>query len=56
MADNEVPPGECRQCWTHANNREIHRSQDQSKDCPGCVDHMLNGHGNMIVPGRRRWF
>lgn len=43
-----IPKGECRQCWTHANDRSIHRRQDQSKDCQQCVDHMNNGHGNQI--------
>lgn len=38
-----VPKGQCPQCWTHAYDRSIHRSQDQSTDCPQCVDHMVNG-------------
>jgi len=38
-----VPKGECPQCWTHAYDPDIHRRQDQSTDCPQCVDHMENG-------------
>lgn len=50
MADAYNPPrGECRQCWAHAYDKAIHRAQDQSQDCPQCVDHMLHGHGNQIV-------
>jgi hypothetical protein len=45
-----VPPGECRQCWAHANDPDIHRNQDQSKDCPQCVAHMGGDHGGQIVP------
>jgi hypothetical protein len=55
MSSVEVPPGECRQCYTHAYDKSIHRSQDQSTDCPGCADHMVNGHPpQMIVPGKSR--
>ncbi|MGW3273961.1 pRL2-8 [Streptomyces kronopolitis] len=52
------PPGECRQCWFHAH--EVHKGNllglAPRKDCPECLDHLNNGHGNMIVPGSRRWF
>lgn len=44
----QVPPGECPQCWQHANDPRIHRNQDQSKDCPQCVDHMVNGHPHLV--------
>ncbi|WP_405474792.1 pRL2-8 [Streptomyces canus] len=37
------PKGQCRQCWTHAYDPDIHRSQDQRTDCAACVDHMKNG-------------
>jgi len=44
------PAGECRQCWLHAyDSREQHKHLKPREDCPACVDHMLNGHGNMIV-------
>ncbi|MFJ6394038.1 pRL2-8 [Streptomyces sp. NPDC091972] len=51
MADPTNPPvGECRQCWYHAYaSREAHRHLKPREDCPACVDHMRNGHGNMIV-------
>ena len=52
----DVPPGECTQCWTHAYDKSIHRSQDPDKDCPECMNHLHNGHGNMIVPGKRSWW
>jgi hypothetical protein len=46
-----VPPGECPQCWRHAYDPDIHRRQDQSKDCLQCVDHLVNGcPGGQIVP------
>ncbi|MET8080037.1 pRL2-8 [Streptomyces sp. NPDC005303] len=45
MADpNEPPRGECRQCWRHAHDRNAHRHLGSRKDCPQCVDHMINGH------------
>ncbi|MGW2110690.1 pRL2-8 [Streptomyces sp. NPDC001948] len=45
-----APKGECRQCWYHAYaSREAHKHLKPREDCPQCVDHMLNGHGNMIV-------
>jgi hypothetical protein len=50
MAVRPCPPGECRQCWRHAHDPSIHRSQDQGQDCAQCVDHMNNGHGNQLVP------
>lgn len=50
--ETEIPPGECRQCWMHANDPDIHRSQDQSKDCPQCIAHMGGNHGGQIVPKR----
>ncbi|MEU9397725.1 pRL2-8 [Streptomyces sp. NPDC048324] len=43
------PKGECRQCWRHAYDRSIHRGLKPREDCGACVDHMKNGHGNMIV-------
>lgn len=46
----DTPPGECRQCWRHANDRSVHRELKPREDCPQCVDHMLNGHGNQLVP------
>ncbi|MEU6659587.1 pRL2-8 [Streptomyces sp. NPDC046821] len=39
-----TPPGECPQCWEHANNsRVVHRGLGPREDCPKCVDHMENG-------------
>ncbi|MEV4993183.1 pRL2-8 [Streptomyces niveus] len=47
------PKGECRQCWYHAYaSREAHAHLGPREDCPQCVDHMVNGHGNMIVGPR----
>ncbi|MBQ0890826.1 pRL2-8 [Streptomyces sp. RM72] len=46
----DVPPGECRQCWTHAYDKSIHRRLRPREDCPQCVDHMKNGHGSHVVP------
>jgi hypothetical protein len=44
------PRGQCRQCWYHANaSREAHAHLGPREDCPACVDHMHNGHGNQIV-------
>jgi Zn finger protein HypA/HybF involved in hydrogenase expression len=44
------PRGECRQCWYHAYaSREAHAHLGYREDCPQCVDHMLNGHGDQIV-------
>ncbi|WP_043478932.1 hypothetical protein [Kitasatospora sp. MBT66] len=44
------PKGECRQCWFHAYERAVHANLDPSlRECPGCADHMRNGHGDMIV-------
>jgi hypothetical protein len=34
--------GQCRTCWNHAYDPDIHRGQHG--DCPVCVDHMVNGH------------
>ncbi|MEU5192127.1 pRL2-8 [Streptomyces klenkii] len=42
--------GECKQCWYHAHaSHEAHKHLKPHEDCPACVDHMLNGHGNTIV-------
>lgn len=49
MARTQTPPGECPQCWQHANDRRAHRHLRPREDCPQCVDHMLNGHP-YIVP------
>lgn len=44
------PKNQCRQCWFHAyNSREAHAHLAPREDCPACVDHMNNGHGDMIV-------
>ncbi|MFE9024552.1 pRL2-8 [Streptomyces sp. NPDC007808] len=48
----DTPPGECRQCWQHAHDPSIHRMLGPREDCPQCVDHMINGHGSMIVPNK----
>lgn len=46
------PKGECRQCWHHAHAlREAHKGLGPREACPACVDHRVNGHGNMIVRG-----
>ncbi|MFB8385397.1 pRL2-8 [Streptomyces rubiginosohelvolus] len=51
MANATNPPsGECSQCWYHAHaSREAHAHLAPREDCPACVDHMLNGHGDLIV-------
>lgn len=56
MAASPAPPGECRQCWQHAHDPSIHRSQNPREDCGPCVDHMLNGHGDQLVPKDSRWW
>ncbi|MET8378017.1 pRL2-8 [Streptomyces microflavus] len=44
------PKGECRQCWLHSyDSRQQHKRLAPREDCPACVDHMLNGHGSLIV-------
>jgi hypothetical protein len=47
-----VPPGQCRQCWTHAYDPDIHRKLGPREDCPQCVACKNNnhGHGSLIVP------
>jgi hypothetical protein len=35
------PKGQCKQCWRHAYDPDVHRKQ--RGDCPPCVDHMVNG-------------
>ncbi|WP_435058454.1 pRL2-8 [Streptomyces sp. bgisy060] len=50
MAKADNPPkGQCRQCWRHAYDRSIHKALGRREDCKPCVDHMNNGHGDMIV-------
>ncbi|MFJ4423340.1 pRL2-8 [Streptomyces bobili] len=50
----QTPPGECPQCWQHAHDRNAHRGLKPREDCPQCVDHMVNGHPN-LVPKSRWW-
>jgi hypothetical protein len=46
----DPPAGQCRQCWLHAyDSRAQHRHLGPREDCPACVDHRLNGHGDQIV-------
>ncbi|WP_405673205.1 pRL2-8 [Streptomyces sp. NBC_01530] len=45
-----VPPGQCRQCWTHAYDPDIHRRLRPGQDCQPCLDHMGGNHGSQIVP------
>jgi hypothetical protein len=52
-----VPPGECRQCWTHAYDPDIHRRLKPGQDCPECVAHMGSDHDGLIVPKKEsRWW
>jgi hypothetical protein len=51
-----TPPGQCPQCWQHAHDKSIHRSQDQSQDCAQCVDHMRNGCPNIVPKKKSSWF
>ncbi|MFD3484926.1 pRL2-8 [Streptomyces sp. NPDC058665] len=46
---NNPPRGQCQQCWRHAYDRSVHKGLGPRQDCKPCVDHMVNGHGNMIV-------
>lgn len=55
MASRPCPPGECPQCWQHAYDKSIHRRLAPREDCPQCVDHMRNGHPN-LVPKKASWW
>ncbi|WP_406373089.1 pRL2-8 [Streptomyces sp. NBC_00647] len=55
VANQSTPPGECPQCWQHAHDPRAHRNLRPREDCPQCVDHMVNGHPN-IVPRKSRWW
>ncbi|ATL27582.1 pRL2-8 [Streptomyces formicae] len=37
------PPGQCRQCWSHAYDKSIHRRLAPDQECAGCLDHAYNG-------------
>jgi hypothetical protein len=41
------PRGECRQCWAHAYDRQVHKGL--RGDCPQCVDHMVHGHPDHMI-------
>lgn len=43
MLRKPVPKGQCRQCWTHAYDRDIHRRLRHDEDCLPCLDHMNRG-------------
>lgn len=46
-----VEPGQCRQCWTHAYDPDIHRSLAPKEDCQPCLSHMGgNCPPHMIEP------
>lgn len=48
-ADNP-PAGQCQQCWRHAYDRTVHAALDPfARECPGCVDHMRNGHPEHMI-------
>jgi hypothetical protein len=36
--------GQCRTCWNHAYDRQVHRRLKPGQDCPTCIDHLNNGH------------
>lgn len=55
MGTRQAPPGECPQCWRHAHDKAIHRRLAPRQDCPQCVDHMINGHPN-LVPKKSSWW
>jgi hypothetical protein len=53
-----VPPGECRQCWTHAYDRTIHAHLKWNENCQACLSHLQSNGGcppEQIVPGKRSW-
>jgi hypothetical protein len=52
----ETPPGECPQCWQHANDRSIHRRLKPREDCPQCVDHLHNGHPYIVPKKASKWW
>ena len=56
MPPPECPPGQCRQCWHHA--YVLHKGNWlgllKEDDCQPCLDHMRNGHGNQVVPKKKR--
>ncbi|MEU5888045.1 pRL2-8 [Streptomyces sp. NPDC047461] len=56
MAVRETPPGECPQCWQHANDRSIHRRLKPREDCPQCVDHLRNGHPYLVPKKASKWW
>jgi hypothetical protein len=43
------PKGECRQCWQHAYDPEIHRRLAPREDCPECVAHMGGRHPDHLI-------
>ncbi|WP_282790892.1 pRL2-8 [Streptomyces sp. CC224B] len=46
------PPGECRQCWQHAEDPDAHRHLGFFEDCLECIACAATNHGNgtKIVP------
>ncbi|NUP15350.1 MAG: pRL2-8 [Streptomyces sp.] len=41
------PRGECRDCWAHAEDPDIHRRN--SGDCQACIRCAANNHAGKIV-------
>ncbi len=56
VAAMDTPPGQCPQCWQHAQDKSIHRRLKPREDCPECVDHMRNGHPHIVPKKPSRWW
>ncbi|MEV6696596.1 pRL2-8 [Streptomyces sp. NPDC051453] len=56
MPRTQTPPGECLQCWQHANDRRAHRHLRPRQDCPQCVDHMVNGCPSLVPKRKPSWW
>ncbi|MEV6696253.1 pRL2-8 [Streptomyces sp. NPDC051453] len=41
------PKGECRQCWPHAEDPDIHRGNNG--DCQACIACAASNHAGKIV-------
>lgn len=40
MLRQPCPKGQCRQCWSHAYDPDIHKRLKPGEDCQPCLSHM----------------